>query len=169
MKKSLRNKLVIMVLLIMLAVFYIPDHQYESKEIQEIDYENDNIRCFNYSLGHIYIGSLSAIEELKNQVLENDILIIDYRGNIDPDMQVLDSYKMWNIDTINEVLEIMQFYEESDPSMWNRSLSSMRNEWEMHNYSYIFNHDKDRTRDVDLNNDDEEKYDSEILRKLLRN
>lgn len=169
MKKTLKRKIIIIALLVTLGIIYIPNHKYEKVSIQEIDYEDEYIRVFNYSLGRIYIGNYASIHAISDEVSENDILVIDYRLVADPDMQILNSYRIKDIDIINEVLEIICYYEKSDPSNWNRTISSMRNEWEMHNYSYMFNYDITRTRDVDLNNADEDKYDSELLRKILRN
>ncbi|MCX4365817.1 MAG: hypothetical protein OSJ70_08625 [Bacilli bacterium] len=166
--KTLRKK-ILFASIILLAILYIPDHQYKSIDIQEVFSENDNVRIFNYSLGQVFIGDYNTIKKMVQTADETDIFIVDYRKIDDPDMQVISSYKIKNIDIINEILEIMLYYEKTDPTNWNRTLSSMRNEWEMHNYSYFFHYDEDRTRDVDLNNADENKYRSEILRKVLRN
>lgn len=169
MKKSLRKKIIVIALLISLGIIYIPNHKYENVVINEIDCDNLSVRCFSYSLGHVYIGDYASIQAIAKEANENDILIIDFRKIADPDMQVLQSYRIKDIDVINEILEIMLFYEESDPTLWNRTLNSMRNEWEIHNYSYMFKYDIGRTRDVDLNNADEDKYSSSILKKILRN
>lgn len=168
MMKTLRKKILLMSIILM-AILYIPDHQYKSTDIQEISYENNNVRAFYYSLGRVFIGDYKTIKSIAPEVSESDILIVDLRQMEDPDIQILSSYKINDIDIINEVLEIILFYESTDPTNWNRTISSMRNEWEMHNYGYFFHYDEDRTRDVDLNNADEEKYQSEILRKILRN
>lgn len=168
MMKTLRRKL-LFASIIIIAILYVPDHNYKNIDIQEITSETDNVRIFNYSLGRVYIGDSYNIRKLSDEVNESDILIVDLRSLEDSDMQVLSSYKVKNIDIINEILEIMLFYESTDPTNWNRTISSMRNEWEMHNYSYFFHYDENRTRDVDLNNADEDKYSSEILRKVLRN
>ena len=166
--KTLKKRILLLSIILM-AILYIPDHQYKEMEVQEVTTESDNVRVFNYSLGRVFIGEYFYIKDMLKEAGESDILIIDLRRISDPNMQVLSSYKIKNIDIINEVLEIMLYYESTDPTEWDRTLSSMRNEWEMHNYSYFFRYDEDRTRDVDLNNADEEKYRSEIMRKLLRN
>ena len=54
------------------------------------------------------------------------------------------------------------------PSEWDRSLESMRLEWFCHNASYYMNYKIDSSYEVDLNNKDEDKYDSEVLRRFLR-
>lgn len=166
--KTLKKRILLLSIILM-AIIYIPDHQYKDMEVQEITTESDNVRVFNYSLGRVFIGEYYNIKDMVPDANESDILIIDFRRISDPNMQVLSSYKIKNIDIINEILEIMLYYESTDPTQWDRTLSSMRNEWKMHNYSYFFRYDEDRTRDVDLNNADEEKYHSEILRKILRN
>ena len=169
MKKSLRKKLIIITLLVTIGIVYVPDHKYPNTTIQEIDYDSEYIRCFNYSLGHVYIGNYAAINALVGDVEENDVLIIDYRQVEDSDMQILKSYRINDIDIMNEIIEIICYYEKTDPSAWHRTVNSMRNEWKMHNYGYMLNYDISRTRDVDFNNADEEKYASQILRKILRN
>lgn len=166
--KSLRKKILIASIILM-AILYVPDHQYKDMEIQEITTENDNVRVFNYSQGRVFIGEYYNIKGIAEETEKSDILIIDFRRISDPNMQVLSSYKIKDIDIINEVLEIMLFYEDTDPTEWNRTISSMRNEWELHNYSFFFHYDESRTRDVDLNNADENKYSSKFLRKILRN
>ena len=54
------------------------------------------------------------------------------------------------------------------PSKWNRSLKSMRLEWFVHNLLHDFNYKLDHTTDVDFNNEDEQKFDKEVIRKLLK-
>ena len=44
----------------------------------------------------------------------------------------------------------------------------MRLEWLMHNLGYRFNYKKDHTTDIDLDNDDEEKFNKKILNWLLK-
>lgn len=169
MKKTLRNKIIILAILVGLGITYIPDHKYKETIIHEIDYDDEYLRAFKYSLGTVYIGNYASIYALSEKIGEQDILVIDYRGTTDANMQVLESYEVKDIDIINEILEILCYYEKTDPSAWDRTIESMRNEWELHNYSYMFKHNIGRTRDVDLNNEDEEKYASVILTKLLRN
>lgn len=169
MKKTLRKKLILLAILMGLGFAYIPNHKYTDVTIEEMDYEDEQIRVFAYSLGRVFILKNRGLSAIKDELEQNDVVAVDYRATPDPNMQVLESYRISDIDIINEILEILCYYEKTDPTNWDRTLESMRNEWEMHNYSYIFKHDIGRTRDVDLNNADEENYDSHLLTKLLRN
>ena len=67
----------------------------------------------------------------------------------------------------NEILEILQEYERQFPSDWDRTTESMRLEWLMHNLSYRFDYQPGRTESVDLNNNDEGKYDNKILQRIF--
>ena len=122
-----------------------------------------------YSKGKVYIGSIDYIESLKDKVNKDDILVIDTRNTCnDPNMQIISSYEINNKDTRNEILEILLIYEDLYPSKWDRTIESMRLEWFIHNLSHSFNYKKDHSDDVDLDNDDQEKYDNvKILNKLL--
>ncbi|MDE6141537.1 MAG: hypothetical protein K2G03_02935, partial [Bacilli bacterium] len=91
--KTLRKKILI-ASIILIAVLYIPDHQYKNIDVQEINYENDNVRVFSYSLGRVFIGDYHTIKKMTKNADENDIFIIDYRQIEDPDMQVLNSYRI---------------------------------------------------------------------------
>ena len=83
-------------------------------------------------------------------------------------MVIQNSYCITNKETRNDILEIINYYEVMNPSDWDRSIESMRLEWFCHNVSYYMNYKKDCSFEVDLNNKDEKKYDSEVLRRLLR-
>ena len=122
-----------------------------------------------YSKGKVYIGRIDYIESLKGKVNTDDILVIDTRNTKnDPNMQIISSYEISNKDTRNEILEILLKYEELNPSPWDRTIESMRLEWFVHNLSHSFNYKKDHSDDVDLDNDDQEKYENvKVLNKLL--
>ncbi len=110
-----------------------------------------------YSNGTVYIGNEEYLDGLKN-ISSNDILVLDSRGDSDPDMKVLASYLINDYDIQKEVLEILLEYEKNNPSLWKRSLESMQMEWYIHNLMAKFSYKLERTMDVDFNNDDEEKY-----------
>lgn len=120
---------------------------------------NDNIEAFaKYSNGYIYIGDKEYLNNLTN-IKETDVLIEDQRSNKnDPDMIIHDSYKIVDENIMYEIINIICDYEELNPSNWNRSKQSMKSEWLAHNLSYYLNYKRNRTADVDLNNNDEEKY-----------
>ena len=44
----------------------------------------------------------------------------------------------------------------------------MRVEWFVHNFLHFFQYQIDRTVDVDLNNDDEEKYQNDLIKILFK-
>lgn len=134
------------------------DEEYVPRHV--IVYDDEN-HCYNYSGGRVYIGDQDYLDNLED-INDNDILVLDAREDEDPDMKVYNSNKIINIDQIEEILEILTKYEEDNPSKWDRSITSMRNEWIYHNFSYLFNYKRNRTQDVDLNNDDES-----IYRKIL--
>lgn len=117
-----------------------------------------------YSKGKIYIGDDAYLSSLEN-VEENDILVLDERKEYDPNMKIYDSYKINNIDDLEEILNVLLNYEKNNPSDWNRTLKSMRNEWLYHNVLYFINYQRDRTKDVDLNNVDEKTYVKAIISK----
>ena len=120
-----------------------------------------------YSIGYVYIGDSEYLRNLKN-ISSNDVLIRDERDDDDPNVVIINSYNIINKEIRNEILEILQYYEMMYPTNWNRSIESMRLEWLCHNASYYFNYEVESSYEVDLNNKDEEKYDSEVLRRILR-
>ena len=127
---------------------YIPRHV--------IVYDEDN-NFYKYSKGRVYIGKQEYLDNL-GEVDKNDILILDARDDEDPDIKIYNSSSILDINQIEEILEIITNYEEKNPSNWKRSINSMRNEWIYHNFLYIFNYERHRTNDVDLNNKDELTY-----------
>lgn len=131
---------------------------------------DDDTKPFaSYEDGDIYIGDQKYIDSIKDDVGKDDILVVDKRNIEDSDMCILDSYRISDPETRNTILEVLQEYEAMYPSSWERTIESMRNEWEIHNLLYYLNYKEYRTGHVDLNNGDEETYNSEILTKVLRN
>ncbi len=162
MKK--KNKIIAIGALITFLIYHGIDYQYNPN--YEIIEENDEA-FGRYSKGRIYIGDEEYLESLKD-VNENDILVLDKRFNDNPFMKVYDSNIINNKEIRNEILEVLCRYEECYPSPWDRSIESMRVEWLMHNLSYFFDYESHRTRDVDLDNNDEHYYDNILLRKILK-
>jgi len=165
-KKLKRKLLAISASLVLLTTYYNIDYVYHpSIEIMD---ENACGPFGCYSYGNVYIGSRSYLRSLTN-LTENDILVEDQRfDSDDPNMKIYSSYLIDDKDIRNEILEILCRYEECYPSPWDRSIESMRLEWLMHNVSYFFNHEQNRTGDVDLNNNEGEYYDNPVLRKILK-
>lgn len=115
-----------------------------------------------YQRGIVYIGDESFLKSISN-IGVNDILVLDARDDEDPNMKVYSSYLINNPNIQNEILKILIDYEEENPSLWDRSIKSMQREWYVHNLMAMLSYKKERTMDVDFNNDDEEKY--KILKK----
>lgn len=123
-----------------------------------------------------YIGDLSLYVYSSKKELEShdthheeDILVLDERYTEDPNMIIYDSYEITDKDTRNDILCCLLEYENIHPSNWNRTLESMRNEWLIHNLSYRLHYRRGNAANVDLNNEDETKYASVILKKILFN
>ena len=101
---------------------------------------------------------------------DDNIYIIDERDNTDPNMSIIDSFKL-NDKEIREVVSILLKYEEAYPSNWSRSYEAAIRECRFHRYGYSFNLETERTGQVDLNNNDEELYSSyrDIIKEIIDN
>ena len=101
---------------------------------------------------------------------DDNIYIIDERDNTDPNISVVDSYKFTDKE-IRELLSIILRYEEMYPTDWNRTFKSAFREWAFHNRSHNLSLEIERTGQVDLNNEDEEKYSSylSIIEEIINN
>ena len=160
--KKYKKNLLYLSTIIFLITYYLKDHDYNPS----IKICDDTFFA-TYSDGLVYIGDEEFLNNIKCD--ENDVLICDNRKNLDdPNMIIYNSCCITDKDKRNEILEIVCEYEKCYPSSWNRSIESMRLEWFMHNVGYFFNYKRARTTDVDLNNNDEEKYDKKVLRKVLK-
>ncbi len=110
-----------------------------------------------YSGGTIYIGSKKYIESL-GEVGPGDVLVIDERRSEDPNLKVLDSYKIIRPSVRNEIIDALLYYEDKYPTNWDRTKPSMVNEWDAHNWMRYFGIREERTTDTDFNNADEKQY-----------
>ena len=163
---KLKKGLAYVGILILIISGYNYEHKYNPKyEILEENYD----AFARYSKGKIYIGTKSYLIGCIDKIEDGDIIILDQRNSQnDPNMKIISSYKITDKDIRNEILEVLCKYEEKYPSKWNRTIESMRLEWFMHNISYKLNLEQDRTGDVDLDNNDEEYYDNEIIRRIFK-
>lgn len=132
-----------------------------------IKYYNEKYLYASCDDKNIYIvKDIAAIQYI--DASDNNVIIIDGRNNENPDMQVIDSNKIESKDEMEGILEILLHYEEEYPSKWNRSNNSMKSEWRIHNtisnLDLLHNH----TDSVDLDNEDEELYDSAILKLFIK-
>ena len=133
---------------------YEPDYQ-----IVDEDYYG------TYPLGKIYIGNEDYLKTV--DATYYDVLILDERCEKE-NMKIISSYKINNRDLQNDILNVMLDYEKSYPSVWDRSLESLRVEWYIHNMLYNINYKEYRTKDVDFENNEEELYDNVILKKIFK-
>ena len=115
-----------------------------------------NKGSIKYSGGTIYIGPKWKLDKIDKE--EGDILVIDFRRDNDPDLRVIDSYKIYNADTREEIIDALLAYEEKYPTKWERTRASLIREWFAHNVMHFFNYKLDSTTDVDFNNADEYQY-----------
>ena len=129
--------------------------------------DEENGPFAEYSDGYIYIGDENYINSLEN-TNSCDILVIDERDKLDPNMVICDSCVIKDKDTRNDILEVLCCYEEMYPSNWDRSVESMRFEWFCHNAAYYVNYKVDDSSEVDLNNNDENKYNNKVLSRVFR-
>ena len=160
MKEKWKRKLVYLtafIITLSLHMFSEPPQEYEILE--------DSPAFARYSGGLVYIDDNRNGECL---LQEGDVLVLDQRNSKDPNIKICDSYKIKSYKERKEILEILCLYEDCFPTEWDRSLESMLLEWNMHNKSYFFDYERKSSTDVDLNNADEEKYDSVVLQKLLK-
>jgi len=141
---------------------YSLDNSYDTSAVEIV---NEDYYA-TYSDGAVYIGDRCFLDGVNCN--EGDILVEDLRYNDDPDMKVINSIDIKDKNKRNEILEILCSYEEDNPSTWNRSIESMRLEWLMHNISYDYGLEKRRTKDVDLDNEDEDEYDNKVLSKIFK-
>lgn len=145
-----------------------PDHKYTPKYEIVNDEESDAFATIDDQTLYIY-SSKKELESHRDEVKENDILVVDERFTVDPNMIIYDSYLICDKDTRNDILSCLLEYESMYPSPWDRTIESMRNEWLIHNLSYYLHYRRGNAAHVDLNNVDESKYDSTILKKILFN
>lgn len=160
--KKYNKRLILISILILLLGSYISKHKYKPK--YEILADSDAFA--SYSNGLIYIGDKEFLNSI--EVNDGDVLILDERDLEDPNMCIYNSCDISDKDIRNEILEVICCYEELYPSKWDRSIESMRLEWLCHNMAYCFNYRVEDSREVDLNNEDEEAYDNKVLNRILR-
>ena len=161
MKKNIRNKFALLGTVFVLL-------SYKTFRPYQVRYEllEDEVAFATYRSGLIYIGS----EDLCSQITleDGDVFVLDQRNYLDPNMKICQSCDIHSLEERNEILEVLQIYEQENPTRWNRSIESMQLEWTMHNISYAFHHKMDSSVDVDLNNADEENYNNKVLQKIMR-
>ena len=153
---STKKKLLLMESLLLLTACSAKN---ESKE-----YEVTNPLAYAaYQDGHIYIGDQDFLDIIYPQ--KGDVLILDARHEDDPDYKIMDSYLIRDRNKQRVILEALCDFEKDHPSDWERSIESMESEWFLHNLCYFLNIRVDSSRNLDLNNMDEEKYGKKYIKK----
>ena len=104
----------------------------EENHIIEIEEECD--MEYTYENGHIYFCTSDLeLEKLCETCEETDVIVLDQRINVDPNMKIIKSYKINNQKEMIQILEVIKQYCNNHKSNWNRSIESMYNEWKIHN------------------------------------
>ena len=104
--------------------------------------------------GNLYV----VLPEVKRDALsytESDYIAIDRRDRSDPEIVVIDSYRAEDTALIEKLCELLLGHEEAYPTDWDRTLNSMITEWQIHNAAYALDYRVDHSKDVNLNNKDE--------------
>lgn len=156
---------------LVLVLSSLPNREYNPNYSinEEYNLSDINIPFATSSRGDIYIGSEEEIETIVSEVDHSSILIVDERSAHDPNIRIQSSCQITNKDEMEEILEVVQTYNDLYPSSWDRSVEAMMNEWEIHNICSNLSLFSSHTDEVDLNNDDELLYSSKVLTKILRN
>ena len=115
-----------------LALWLMGNMSYDHKVSHNYEIVAQGHYFANYSNGKVYIGNKRFIDSLTD-VSDNDILIIDSRKDKDPSMRILSSQRILDRNVCNEIIDIIEEYEKEHPSSWDRSVSSMKIEWFVHN------------------------------------
>nr|MBP3258742.1 hypothetical protein [Bacilli bacterium] len=162
MEKKAKKKIFTVITLSMVLWIYSHDHKYSS------NYEVlDDIAYARYENGNIYIGNEEYINSLID-ISEYDILVVDERNSSDPNFKIINSYRITDKDTRNDIICAICDYNSEYPCDYYRSVESMRLEWFIHNVSYNLHYEVDRSRDVDFEISEEDDYDSKVLSKLFK-
>ncbi len=127
--------------------------------------EDSSSAYARYKDGLIYIGDEEYILGLDPH--EHDILVVDRRDSENPDMKVISSYQIDAPLVRKSIIEVLQEYEEEYPSLWERTTESMEAEWSIHNLFYQLDYEKERSSDVDFDNEDEEIYSNKLIKKIF--
>lgn len=169
MKKNNKRKIIIYIFTVIILLSLL--HAKRKKSNVENYYigEVSTDMCYSYKEGNVYIcNSLIEGMELRNICNESDVIVVDQSDFADPNMKILSSYKITDVENMKEILEIIKEYCASRETMWDRSIESMQNEWIVHNMCSFLSIKNSSTDDVDLNNGDEKFYSSIIVDKILR-
>ena len=103
-----------------------------------------------YKNYNIYIGCEADVSRYTSD--PNNICIIDGRCNKNPNMKIIDSYRITSTEDMFNILAVLQEYEKIYPTRWNRSLEGLQIEWVAHHMSFQYGILPVRSGSVDLDN-----------------
>ena len=149
-KKHIRNLVIFSSLITLL---FVTGYILKRKK-KDIKIEKNKIE---YNSGTIYIGDKDYLDTIKS-LGPNDVLVLDTRFSKDPNLKIIDSYKITNPVIREEIIDSLLMLESMEDTPWERSKVSLLREWYAHNLLYDVSVEKHRTADVDLNNNDEKTY-----------
>ena len=147
---------------------YEIDYQYSPEYAILNTNDNPDYWKAKYRFGNVYIVKTKEMIDKIEKESEYDIIILDARSDLDPNMEIISSHEISDKEARNDIIEILMEYEKLYPSDWNRSIESMRLEWLVHNMLYDIDYERHRTDNVDFDNSDEREYQRDVLNKILK-
>ena len=165
--KKCRKKILAFSLAFVLATSVTSDSYSNFRDrifvIEEIDDPHYIGSCFS---GNVYFGSKEEMKTLYENGVKG-IFVIDERDKEDPNIKIIDSFSITNKRDMRDILLLIKKYDDEHPSKWSRTINSMINEWRMHNICYEKDYYICNSKDVDLNNSDEDVFKGFNVYKLL--
>ena len=119
----------------------------------------DPIGTYNKGQGYVYVVTEDQLTDFMKGKENNVVVIVDKRTAPDPNMKIIDSYRITKTKQQREIAQLMLDYNTSNPVSpgWCRTLDSLVKEWEIHNNVYKTGLFRINTADCDFNNADEGK------------
>ena len=153
MKKKRILKSIIALLMIQISIANTSCISVGNNNQSDVCYSStceDGYTSYDYSGGEV------RIDDNKTYSQGNVVNVVDLRDCSNPGMEIVNSYKIRNIETMREIIGILLDYNKKNditPS-WNRTENSMIYEWILHNVFYDLGILVDHAGDVDFNNNE---------------
>ena len=168
MKKRKKILLLLSTYFIILLTPKASSDNYENQVVYNCDYTYGDTNPYGYyNYKNIYVITPTNVDQI--DLNQEGIYIIDNRYIKNANIAICDSYRICDKKEMRVIIKMLLEYERNHPSNWDRTEESMMNEWDIHNICYYFNMNRDSTHQVDFDNDDENKYNSKVLSKILGN